>query len=193
MKKTLLAIVAAASLAGTSAFAADVEKPDGFRFQVGLTFANGISDLKDKIETNNPNISISQGLPGGLSFALYREFGNDWAVGATIGPAVLGVGDASLHIVPIGLDVRYKFVRNEDLDSYIRVGVEKAVAGGDFIESSSAGGSIGLGVEFAKPRGLGWGIEAAYHSSQVKVLATPGHPEVKARPYEYTLGVYFLF
>jgi hypothetical protein len=192
-KTTTLALVAALAMTGTAVHAADTPQTEGWRFQVGLTFISGMSDLKDKIQTNNPAIDVQQGIPGGLAFSAYRAFGNGVAAGLTIGPTILGMGDASFHIVPVGLDVRYTFVRQESMASYVRVGAEKAIAGGDFVKSGGVGGTVGLGVEFAKPQGMGWGIEAAYHSSDVKVLATPGHAETKAKPYQGTLAVYFLF
>jgi hypothetical protein len=192
MKKklaVLLAISAATSLAQAQDEAPVTEA--GFRFQIGLTFVSGLSDLSDKIERNNPNVSVDSRLPAGLAFSARREFEGGFGAGFTIGPAILGIGDASLHVVPVGLDVRYRILPSGRGGAYVRAGAEKAFAGGDYVKDGSAGAAVGIGWESSGS--TGWGVELAYRSYQVTVLATPGHPEVKARPTKGALAVFFVF
>ncbi len=187
----LRAIAALAlSLAGASAQAQD--SGTGFRFRLGLDFISGLNDFGDKISVNNPNISVKQNVPVGLALGLSYGFGGGWAAGLTVGPAILGIGDVSLHVVPVGLDVRYRFGA-EASSPYVRLGVEKANAGGDFIKSGKAGGVAAVGMEFGKASGFGWGVELGYRSAEVIVKATPGHREAKAQPYKAVLGLYVAF
>lgn len=193
MNKYVGVCVAAAALSMTSARAADTGSAEGFRFQFGLTFVSGLSDLLDKIQANNPRIAAMERLPGGLAIAVYHEFGNGLAVGATVGPILLARGDASFQIIPVGVDMRYRVAPSGAGGLYIRAGVEKANASGDFIASTGAGGTFAIGYDFASTGRSGWGLEAGYHSSEVTVKATPGHREQKARPTQGTLAAYWLF
>jgi hypothetical protein len=190
MKRPLALL--AATLLATPGWAADAGQHEGFKFQVGVTFVSGMNDFGDKINVNNPTVDVQQGVPAALSLGGAYAFGNGWAVGATVGPAILGIGDASLHVVPLGLDVRYR-LGGESGSPYVRLGAEKANAGGDFIRSGKAGGVAAVGWEFGRPSGLGWGVELGYHGTEVIIKATPGHPETKAQPYKATLAVFFNF
>lgn len=166
---------------------------EGFKVQFGLTFVSGVSDLLDKIQVNNPQVITLQRMPGGLALAVYREFGNGLAAGATLGPILLARGDASFQIIPVGLDLRYRMATDSGGGLYVRAGVEKANASGDFIASKGAGGTVAIGYEFVSAGRSGWGLEAGYHSSEVAVKATPGHREQKSQPTKATLAVYYHF
>lgn len=167
-------------------------EPGETRGQVGLTAASGMSDLRDKLEQNNAGLKVSQLLPVGLFAAVSHEFGGGMAVGGSIGPVILGRGDVSFTIVPLALDVRYHFGGGSST-YYGRLGVEKALASGDLLESSSAGAVVGFGVEFHAPRQTGWGLELAFHGSKVVVKAGNGHAAQDAKPYQGTLSAFFSF
>lgn len=163
------------------------------RWQVGLSYASGLSDLRDKLEANNPGLTTKQLLPLGLTAAVYRDFGNGMAIGGSIGPAVVATGDVSFTIIPLALDLRYVFSRGEKSRIYGRLGVEKAFVSGDLVSSGSTGGVLGVGMEFAAPGRSGWGVEATLHSTQVNVNGNLGHRAQEARPYAGSLGVFFAF
>ena len=163
------------------------------RVQVGLTFASGLTDLRNKMEANNPGLTTKQLLPVGLAVAVYRDFGNGMAVGGTLGPAVFGTGDVSFTVIPLGVDLRYTFSGGGTSKVYGRVGVEKAFVSGDLVTSASAGAVLGIGVEFGAPRRSGWGLEASMHSTKVGVSGNAGHRAQEAKPYEGSLALFAVF
>ncbi len=191
MKSLAVVIAISAAMSAAQAQSEAPETEAGFRIQIGLTLVSGLSDLTDKIQRNNPNVLIESSVPLGLAFSARREFEGGLAAGFTIGPAILGFGDASLHVVPVGLDVRYRILPSGRGGAYVRAGMEKAFAGGDYVKDGSAGAAVAIGWESSGRQG--WGVELAYRSYQVTVLATPGHPEVKARPTQGALAVFFVF
>jgi hypothetical protein len=183
-------VAAAALVAAVSpALAADA----GGRFHIGLTYMSHLADLRDKIEANNPLVDVDQLTSFGLAFSGYYLLSSGLAFGGAIGPAIVATGDASFYIVPVSAGVRYQFVRAESVAAYGGAALEHYLVGGDFVDTGSPGAALTLGLEVSKPRGLGWGVEAGYHSASVNVSATPGRSERKARPGRFTLGVFFLF
>ena len=190
---TTVAVLATITLSAITLTAAEQASTSGFKFQVGLTYVSGVSDLADKIEANNPRYKVDTILPVGLSLNPYYDFGNGLGIGLSVGPATVGVGAASLYIVPIGADVRYTFFRNESVSPYVRAGLQYPFAGGDFIKSSSAGFVGAVGVEFGHSKRASWGVEGGYNSAEVEVLANAGRPAVKVKPLEFTLSVFVRF
>ncbi len=187
-----LALAATLVLAAAAAHAQD-EGGGGGRFHVGLNFVSGVSDLDDKIEQNNPSVQSSRLSRVGLAFSGYWLMGGGFGVGGGIGPAFAATGDASYTIVPVSLGARWQFVRTDSVAGYAGLAVEKYFVSGDFVDGGSAGAALALGLEFGKPRGLGWGLELSAHSASVKVTATPFHAEQTAKPAKAQLAVFFLF
>jgi len=168
-------------------------KDSGFHFQVDLSYVNGMDDLNNKIMQNNPSYSIKTTVPVGLSLRPSFGLGHGLEIGVDVGPAVLGVGDASFYIVPVGADVRYIFLPKKYVSPYVRLGVEYAIAGGDFIQSSSVGFVGAGGIEFGNSKHFSWGLEAGYNSSSVKVNAANGRSAKDCQPYEFTASLFVRF
>jgi hypothetical protein len=192
MHQTSLAIGCTCLLMAATAHAADAGAGET-RVQFGLAFPSGMSDLRNKIRSNNPQLEIRQLTPVGLGVAVYRDMGDGLAIGGTLGPAIIGTGAVSFTVVPLGLDVRYRFARSGSTAPYVRAGVEKAIVGGDTLDAASAGGVLAVGVEIAQPRSAGWGVELAYHSTQVAVSGRGSRPALKAKPYQGVLSVFYAF
>jgi hypothetical protein len=190
MKHAIRVVVLAGMLACSGVHAAG---DAGFRIQPGLTGASGLSDLRSAIQDNNPFLSMKQLTSVGLSFGVAYGFNDTLALGLSVGPIAAATGDVDFTIVPVALDLRVRLGHSEGFGTYARLGAEKASVSGDLISSGSVGGVLGLGIDFGKSGSGGFGIEAAYHSTQVKVNATPGHAEKKVQPYKATVTVYYAF
>jgi len=173
--------------------AAEGDEYAGFRFHVGVHLATGLADLRDKIEQNNPQVDIKQLTVAGLAFSAYYMLPSGLGIGGSIGPAYAASGDASYSIVPLSAGVRYAFVRDDKMAAYAGAAVEKQFVNGDFIDNGSTGAALTAGLEFSKPRGLGWGLELGYHTASVTVKATPVRAEQKAHPGRVQIGAFFLF
>lgn len=190
--KNALAAAATGSLFLAPAWGADPE-PATYRFHVGLTFVSGMSDLQDKIEANNPQVTTTTLSPVGLSASLYRRFGSNWGITGSVGPIVLGIGDASFTIVPFGLSGRYDILYGDRVSPYVRLGIEKALVSGDFVEDGGIGSVAALGVDFSPPDQGGFGIELALRTLEVNVPGRPPATTKAAQPFKGSLTLYWAF
>lgn len=189
----VLPLLCAALLVGTAPAPARAQDDTGFRLQLGLTGTSGLGKLSDAIEANNPNVQVDALWPVGLSLAGHYAIGAGFAVSGAIGPAILGFGDASLHVVPVSLGLRWRALRSEGMALVLRLAAETMSAGGDFLRKGSDGGVAGIAFEFGKPSQFAWGLELAAHSGEVIVKATPGRAERKVKPLETTLTLFVSF
>lgn len=191
MKIAPLAIALATALAAVPACAQD--SFEGFRGHLGLTAASGLADLRDKIETNNPQYDIKQLSVLGLEFSGHYLTASGFAFGGAIGPASAATGDVEYSIVPVSLGARWQLVRTDASAVYVGLAAEKYFVSGDLVDDGSAGAALTVGMEFSRPRGLGWGFELGAHSASVKVKATAFGGEKTAKPGQFRVGVFFLF
>lgn len=187
----VLPLLCAALLAiGTPAQAQD---DTGWRLQIGLTGTSGLGKLSDAIEANNPTVQVDALWPVGLSLAGHYALGANFALSGAIGPAILGFGDASLHVVPVSLGLRWRALRSEGMALYLRLAAETMSAGGDFLRKGRDGGVAGIAVEFGKPNAFAWGLELAAHSGEVIVKANGSRRERTVKPLETTLTLFVTF
>jgi hypothetical protein len=181
-----------AKLLRTLALAAALSLPSiaqsaGFRFPVGLAYGGGIYDAYDEIfdmyEDAGWDVDDRVIIPLGLTFNPYYEFDNGIGVGMGLGPtAFVFVSEDTYDYynghdeetrfsfaIPIGLDVRYTFLRQKQFSPYIRAGFRYPIAGGDNIEDSRIGAFGAVGVEFLRTKSVGFGFEVGYDSSEITV------------------------
>jgi hypothetical protein len=185
------AIVAALAPA---AFAQAQDDGKSFRFQLGLTAVSGMNELEDAIIANNPAFSAISVSPIGLSAAFGWRVASDFGVIASIGPIIIGTGDASFTIVPAGLSVRYDLFSGQAGGSaYARLGVEQAIASGDFVENGSAGAVAALGYASGGLRRGGWGLELAYRAAKVDVPGRTAALNKSVQPYKASLTAFWAF
>ena len=84
--------------------------------------------------------------------------------------------------------VRYTFLRDGNISPYARLGISYPIAGGNMIDGSTPGVLAGVGAEFLRTKKVGFGIEAAYDSSEVKMI---GGERIKASEFLFSLYVVF--
>lgn len=181
--------VTVAMLGAGSAAGAGID----WRFPVGVTYASGIQDVADAID-ENPFVTVDWAVPVGLSLRPYAEFTDiGIGVGASLGPAILGLGDYSFYVIPVGFDVRYTFFRKSKVSPYVVAGVRYAFAGGDFVESGDVGFFGGVGVElFRKTEGgVALGLEVGYDSSTVGVQVRNALRDIE--PIGWNVSVHAVF
>jgi hypothetical protein len=212
MRTNYLTAYIVAALVGlavhTSSLAAGVEAGGmKFMFPVGLTFADGAYDLSDKLEdsfkANGYRITDDFVWPVGLSFNPRVEFPFGASVGVSLGPPEFLVIERNDHddfddddlnfIVPVGGYLQYNFLRDKTVSPYARVGFRYPIAGGDYIKSGSVGPFVAAGVEFYRTKKIGFGIEAGYDWSEVKVSAGPVGGDHTVRSIGFNVSVFVLF
>ncbi|MCB9913185.1 MAG: hypothetical protein H6827_09335 [Planctomycetes bacterium] len=142
----------------------------------------------------NPAVQIDWVLPVGLSLRPYAELTDiGLGFGASVGPAMVGTGDYSFYVIPVGFDVRYTFFRKSKVAPYLVAGVRYAIAGGDFVETGDVGFFGGVGVElFRKPDGgMALGLEVGYDSSTIDVQVRNTTRDVE--PIGWNASVHVVF
>ena len=148
-----------------------------FGFQAGLMYNMGSQEVMDKLD-DNFQLTDKFVWPAGLTLSPYYEWDSGWAVGLTVGPALVvlideGSEDSTSYIVPVGADVRYTFLRDRNTAPYVRAGIRIPIVGGDYLRSGEVGAFGAVGVEFWRTKKVKAAVEIGYDSSTVEVKAGP--------------------
>jgi len=173
----------------------------GFHFEAGLTYASGLENVMNQLETN---FAVDRDFvwPIGLKLTAYARTADGFGFGGGIGPcSFIQVRDDhhySYHhnndqwsyIIPVFADVRYYFPLSGHLAPYAKIGVVQPISGGDQIGSGTPGPLVGIGAQVWQHRVVSIGIEVGYDASKVKVKSGAYHTEKKVRPTEFTFSVY---
>lgn len=166
-----------------------------WRFPVGLTYISGFGDIVDIIEDNSGATDTGY-VPVGISFQPYLQFENGLGVGGGIGPLMIVMGDADFFNVPLNLICRYTFNHQGNVSPYVRAGVSRNFASGDYLEGSKVGFFSGIGVEFLKDKKVNMGIQASYDTSEIEMEKTRGFYESTKediKPMGFMFSVYAVF
>ena len=174
-----------------------------FRFPVGLAYASGVTQVVDKMEENY-FLRDDYIWPAGLVFKPYLEFGNGLGLGASIGPYLFlfiesdDEDDSFSYVIPVGLDLRFTFLKKSDITPYVRAGFRYPIAGGDYFQSGKIGAFGGIGVEFWRTKRISMGLELSYDDSKIEIKAggpgaRPNTREQEVRPGGFMFGVFAVF
>lgn len=176
-----------------SSFAGD------WHFPVGLSYISGMGDVKDIYEDN----LTAQGyytesidsIPVGVTFRPYYEIDNGLGFGMDIGPSMLMLGDLDFFSIPLNATCRYTFNHNSKVRPYVRAGLSHNFASGDYVESGETGYFTAAGIELMKNDVFGFGIEAAYDSSEIEFekWGYSSYTLEKIKPGGFTLTVSVIF
>jgi hypothetical protein len=143
--------------------------------------------------------SSTTAIPIGLQFQPYYQFDNGIGIGASLGPAMFIFGDRSFTNIPVGVDVRYMILPGTDTSPFVRVGVKKHLASGDYVKSSSVGAYGGVGVEFFRKSRVAMGLELIADSSSIefdKKTKSSGRvvtSKEDIQPSKFLIGIYAAF
>jgi hypothetical protein len=200
--KTVTTFAACIALQGTC-------KAGQFHWPLGVSFTQGIFDAVDKLDdlytAAGYDFDRQYIVPLGLTFSPYYEFDNGLGIGLNLGPTAFIAIDNHNHgyhyhsddtdvsyIIPIGADLRYTFLRDQDISPYARVGIRYPIVGGHNLDSSDPGAFGALGVEFWRTRKVGLGAEVGYDTSRIRVKGPDG--DTKGVTYAgFTFSVFVLF
>jgi hypothetical protein len=184
-----------------------------WRFPVGLSYISGAhkveSLFKENLVAEGWTVGDSYSVPVGLTFQPYYmvSFGDYFGLGIGVGfgPAMwLHAEDSSgnhtydMWNVPVNASLRYIFLPKKNISPYIRTGLSYNIAGGDYYDGSNVGFVGGVGVEFLRTKAVGFGLEVAYDSSELKLKKMVDAYEYNAkqkkiRPNEIVVSLYALF
>ncbi len=174
-----------------------------FHFPVGLVYVSGAQDVVDKMKENY-FLRDDTLWPVGVAFNPYLEFKNGLGIGAAIGPAIFmsvesnrngdrhDDHDSFNYIIPVGLDLRYTFIKKGDVTPYVKAGFRYPIAGGDYFRSSRIGAFGALGMEFLRTKRVSIGLEVSYDDSKIEVKAGEFGARPNTRDQEVTSGGFMI-
>ncbi len=166
-----------------------------WRFPLGFTYSNSFKDVVD-LHEDNVGVNSDWGWPVGLSFHPYVEFDNGVGFGIGIGPAQListSGTDGDFFNLPVNANLRYTFIRKADISPYIRGGVTYNIASGDFVEKSKIGPFGAVGVEFARRRPVGFGLEIGYDASKIEFEDKTNDSTKSIKPIGFMASIFVIF
>ncbi|MDP0501098.1 MAG: outer membrane beta-barrel protein [Verrucomicrobiota bacterium JB022] len=182
------AAAVAFATAGNAAFA-QASGPD-WRFQIGLSYTSGFSDLVDEFEAEGYEMDWEW--PVGVNFLVGQDFANGLGWDATIGPMVFIFGDADAYVIPLGVGGRYTFTPEANIAPYVRAGLSYAFAGGDYLDTGDLGYTGAVGVEFNRDRRMSFGLEASYNSATVE-FDHYWENDADVKTHEWQIGAFIAF
>lgn len=188
----LLALLLAGALAAPPA-RADANPYAGWGVQAGLPLVGGTVVLRGRIAANHPQQEVRALAFAGPDLALYRMGEGGVGAGVSIGPLLVSTGGVHHALLPVAAGVRVEVARIATHRSYVGIAAERLLADGDVVATGRTGAAVTLGVEYLKPAGVGWGMQAGLHAADVRVPATAFGPERRARPAVVRWGAFFRF
>jgi hypothetical protein len=179
-----------------------------FRFPVGISYGQGIYDAADAVFDLYEQAGYYNEdefiIPVGLTLSPYYEWDTGIGAGVTLGPtAFIAVQEEYFgdyyydetrfsYIIPVGVDLRYTFMRDRTVSPYVKVGFRYPIAGGDNVASSEIGAYGAVGVELFRDKAIGMAIEVGYDSSKVTLEGPTGiRDEVTFTGFTVTVSAVF--
>lgn len=156
------------------------------RTGVRFTYLQSIQDITDWHDDNINNSEMDASIPAALSVSPAYEFDCGLLLWAEFGPAFLIIGDIEYWSVPVGAGVGFSFLPHANISPYVKTGVRYPIAGGDYVDSSSAGLVVATGVEFFKQRMVGLVVEVGYDASKVSFGDSGYYDWHTGHHYSYT-------
>jgi len=95
--------------------------------------------------------------------------------------------------LPLGLDLRYTFLRRGNISPYVRAGFKYIVAGGDWLDAGDPGLFGAAGVEFLRKKRVNFGVEVGYCSAEVEVAGGPSGGPRDVKPCEFLVSIFAIF
>ena len=173
LRKSLLPAILFISMQCQSAVA------DVLSHGLGLT----IIPQHDKVIDLHERKLISQGfsvsevdsfIPVGFAYQPYYQYNNGVGIGGGIGPVMfIGTtkGDTTDIIftnIPVNIDVRYAYNPGDNsVEPFIKAGIRKNIANGDFVVSSKAGVYAAIGLEFNVDKAVSFSLELTIDNSEI--------------------------
>ena len=180
-----------------------------WRFPLAISYVQGAKDVADLYEQNIehevPNSSVSSTVwPFGLSFHPYFEFDFGLGIGVGIGPISIiyvdtgtSYGEYDFTNVPVNVDARFNFLPKNSFAPYIRAGVRKNNASGDYVVSDGTGLFYGIGAEFRSLKHVNFAVEIAKDESEIEFYVVDNNRQrsstKKIKPTGTMISFYVIF
>jgi len=179
-----------------------------WRFPLAISYVGGTNDIadlySDNIENEVAGADVSSlVIPVGASFHPYYEFDTGFGLGVGIGPAMVlsaksnsGSRDYDYLNIPVNVDIRYTFSKT-GFAPYLRAGVRKNNASGDYEIGDNIGMFYGVGIEFRTSSRVHLGVEVAQDNSEIEFIVVDQFGDrsgsKKIKPTDLMVSFYMIF
>jgi len=174
-----------------------------FHFPVGLAYASGSNAIVDKMK-DNYFLGDNYLWPVGVTFNPYLEFKNGLGFGAALGPIIYMYIESRdnddrhddhnsySYVIPVGLDLRYTFIKKGEVTPYIKAGFRYPITGGDYFGSGKIGAFGALGLEFLRTKRISFGLEVSYDDSKMEIKSGARGAKPNTSDQEITFGGFMI-
>ncbi len=188
---------AAAALSGLLSLAGAPAAADnpyaGTSAQLRLDLAGGTDDLRRRLAARADGREVGPIAFFGPTLALWQVAEGGHGAGLSAGPLLVGRGERPLALLPVAAQLRLEPFRIATHATFVVLGVERVLVHGEGLAPGRTGAVLGFGVDYLKPAGIGWGMQAGLHTATVRVGPGGGLPETRARPARVRFGGFYRF
>lgn len=191
-RRAAVAFAGLVSLGGAAAAADNVYA--GTSAQLRLDLASGTENLRRRLAERSGGRAVGPIAFFGPTLALWHVAERGHGVGVAAGPLLVGRGgDTRRALLPLAATLRVEPFRIPTHATFVVLGVERVLVHGDGLAGGRSGAVFGFGVDYLKPAGIGWGMQAGLHTATVRVQAGGGLPAEDARPARVRFGGFYRF
>lgn len=165
----------------------------GTSAQLRLDLASGTEDLRRRLAERAGGREVGPIAYFGPTLALWQVAQRGHGAGLSAGPLLVGRGERTHALLPVAAQLRLEPFRIPTHATFVVLGVERVLVHGDGLAAGRTGAVFGFGVDYLKPAGIGWGMQAGLHTATVRVLPGAGLPETAARPARVRFGGFYRF
>jgi hypothetical protein len=184
---------------GVGVLASGVAQAGEWRFEAGIAYASGISDVADHYEENLRRLGfeadVDVRVPVGFGGKAIYLWDSDVRADLGIGPMFFISGDVNHFELPVSATLGYSFMPGASISPFVRAGLVYHYVDGDQYSSTSPGLLAAIGVEFTRVT-----IELATDRSEVEFDAlecsAPGVCRLSKRElntYDFVAAIFYRF
>ena len=170
-----------------------------WRFEAGIAYVTGISDVADHYEDNLEragfDVDVDVRVPVGFGAKATYLWASDIRADIGLGPMFFISGDVNHFELPVSATLGYSFMPSASISPFVRAGVVYHYVDGDQYSSTSPGLLAAVGVEFTRIT-----LEVATDRSEVEFDAlTCTAPSVcqlskrELNTYDLMISVFYRF
>lgn len=170
-----------------------------WRFELGVAYATGMSDVVDHYEENlrraGFDADVDLRIPVGLGAKATHMWASNLRADLGLGPLFLISGDVSHFELPVSVTLGYSFPTGARVSPFVRAGVVYHYVDGDQYSSTRPGALVAVGFDFEH-----FTIELASDQAKTEFDALtcvlPDECRLthrKITTYDFIAGIYYRF
>ena len=143
-----------AAAVGLCLLASSAASAGDWRFEAGIAYVTGISDVADHYEENLEragfDVDVEVRVPVGFGAKATYLFDSDIRADLGLGPMFFISGDVNHFEIPISATIGYSFAPGSSISPYVRAGAVYHYVDGDQYSGTSPGLLAAAGIELTR-------------------------------------------